>query len=87
MSRPRRYTDEQIQAMLQQIDDAVALGETVSRAARIVGISDGLYYKWRQRLMQDTGARLAPRRPAPCPADTPTQPAPRHPFMVTLAMR
>ncbi|TJZ74840.1 transposase [Chitiniphilus eburneus] len=51
MSRPRRYTDEQIRVMLQRIEDAVALGETVSRAARMIGISDGLYYKWRQRLL------------------------------------
>jgi putative transposase len=45
----KRYTAEQIVAMLRQADATVAGGSTVDQVCRELGISEATYYTWRKK--------------------------------------
>jgi putative transposase len=44
----KRYTPEQIVAMLRDADARIAGGNTVEQVCRDLGISDATYYTWRK---------------------------------------
>ncbi len=44
----KRFSEEDILAILRQIDLDLASGGTVETAVRSAGISDATYYKWRK---------------------------------------
>lgn len=60
MSR-RRYSAEQIIAMLREAEVALAQGQTVGQVCRGLGVSEQSYYRWRKEyggLKMDQAKRL-----------------------------
>ena len=44
----RKYKPEQMVNLLRQVGVAIATGETTPQAAREVGITEQIYYRWRE---------------------------------------
>ena len=44
----KRYTPEEIVAMLRQVDVLVSQGQNIADAIRQIGVSEVTYYRWRQ---------------------------------------
>jgi putative transposase len=58
MAKGKRYTEDQILAVLREIDN----GATIASVARAHGITDQTIYRWREKYAGMSGSELAELR-------------------------